>query len=507
MAGGEPASPSSPSSPPGIHTTLGAYELVRPAEQPGAWVARLRTRDGIDRSVVVHPLDEVLDEGRLDPAAAERMRLIQERSHPAMIALLDVCRDGPHVFAVTEHVPGASLADVVDRAGGLSPEVVGTIAKEVCLALDALHGRPGVRSGAAPIAHGGVDQRAIRISRAGQVRLTCPVCTAPRAESDGPAEPAGDLFALGLALRSLVPPGSALSSVLARATTVHPQLRYPNAGAMRLALDQALRSVDPNQGPRERRRRSEAIHAQLATLVDQVLGQSRGQDGVGATIPLDRHDFVSGPGSLFIDVEQGEGEPTGPAGTPAPAVSHRRDRRTLEMAPSGELGPAVQAPVELERVPGHRAGRPTLEAQASPHDTEVSPALHPDLAQELERPAHQEVSDLLVVDAIPRGDEAPPAKDPPPAVKGAGPAAHGAPERTVSGRPAYRSASRRVPLMASAQFRLLLVALAVLGALLISLSALLVDRGRRAAEARFVPAAPWDLQGPSEQPPGAVSPL
>lgn len=506
--------PPSPLSPP-VPETFGVYEILRPGDTAGTWVARLRSSDGQAHSVMVHALDERdLEDGRLAARSAERLRLIQDRSHPAMVALLDVCRAGERIIAVTEHVPGADLAEVVEVAGSLSAEVVGSIAKEVCLALESLHGRAGGRAGASAVVHGQVDARAIRLARHGQVRLKCPVSSPVPVDGAPPPDVAGDLFELGRVLRSLVPPGSALSSVLARATTVHPQLRYPNAGAMRLALDQALRSIDPNQGPRERRRRSEAVHAQLAALVEQVLAQ-RGVEVDADVVPLDRHDFISGPGSLFIDVELGEGASVpGEAaeGGASRVVSHRRDRRTLEMPPAAELDHRAAHPaVELEHAGGHRApfaarDRSTVEAPPSHHDTEETPALHAGLFGEVGTPHHAEVSDLLVVDVIPRPGEAPV-----PAASAAAEADHSAPvERlpTVAPhRPAYRSASRRLPLVASAPFRLLIVALAVLGALMICLAALLVDRGRRNAEAHFVPAAQWDVPGPSDPPPGSVSPL
>lgn len=490
---------------------MGGYELLWPDDSPGAWVGRVRDTDGFQRTVVVRPIDPAdLVEGRLTPEASERLRLIMDRSHPALVALLDVCREGDSVFMVTEHVPGADLEAVAKAApGGLSADVVASLGKEVCLALEVLHGRPGVRGGATALSHGAIDGRSIRLSRTGAVRVACPACALSTSDPDHPPDPSDDLFALGLALRPLVPPGTALASVMARATTVHPELRYQNAGAMRLALDQALRSLDPNLGPRERRRRSDALHSQLAALVALALDGREAQGERVGLIPMDRLDFAPGPGSLFIEVEQGEG-PSEPAqgGQPVEPIRQRRDRRTLELVPSGELDrPQPQPAVPLEPAPGRPAGwHSTLEPHpakgATPtHDTEETPALWGAIGDPDQSPAappgHVELSDLLVVDAIPRGPgEEPAPPEPAPPVLLPIPAT----------REGYHSASRRVPLTESPHFRLLIVAVSVLLALLVCLGALLVDRGHRQALADALPDVSWDPENRPEAP-GAVSPL
>lgn len=481
------------------HRVLGGYELLRPERSPGSWLARVRDSDGFQRSVVVRVLDPAeLVDGRLTQELAERLRLIADRSHPSLMALLDVCRDGDTIFAVMEHVPGSDLEAVARAApGALPPDVIASIGKDVCLAIEALHGRPGSRAGGPPLVHGAIDGGAIRLSRRGEVRLTVPGLALPA--SDLPHDPVEDLFSLGLALRPLCGPGTALASVLARATTVHPELRYQNAGAMRLALDQALRSLDPNLSPRERRRRSDALQTRLAALVALAQEREEARGEPGGLIPMDRHDFAPGPGSMFIEVERGEGPSDSPRpGAPVAPVRQRRDRHTLELVPTADQGLHAHAAIPLAAAPGRPAGA-TLEHLAAghtpSHDTEETPALwqHIEGDAAAAPPAHVELSDLLVVDAIPRAGEQPAVPPPAPEPPLLSP--------VPSTRAGYRSESRRMPLLASPLFRLLVVAVVVLVSLLVCLGALLVDRGHRQAAMDALPSASWEVE------PGAIPSL
>ena len=97
-------------------TRLGAYEIVAPLGAGGMGeVYRARdARLGRDVAIKVLPAAFAADPDAL--ARFEReMKTLAGLSHPHIVAIYDVGRDGSSAYAVTELLEGETLADIVSR--------------------------------------------------------------------------------------------------------------------------------------------------------------------------------------------------------------------------------------------------------------------------------------------------------------------------------------------------------------------------------------------------------
>ncbi|MGH3787906.1 MAG: serine/threonine-protein kinase [Pseudonocardiaceae bacterium] len=160
-------------------------------------------------------------------------RAIASLSHPNVVTLYDVAREGAAPFVVMELVPSRSLAELL-LDGGLPPQRVIAIGAAVAAALQAAH--------AAGITHRDVKPGNVLVAHDGRIKLTdfgiarnpadqtltatglmlgSPAYIAPEIASGGPVNPASDLWGLGATLFAAVegrPPydaGSAMATVAA----------------------------------------------------------------------------------------------------------------------------------------------------------------------------------------------------------------------------------------------------------------------------------------------------
>ncbi|MCX6363514.1 MAG: PASTA domain-containing protein, partial [Actinobacteria bacterium] len=185
------------------------YRLVE-ALPPGWALAVHRAQDAGGRPVritVVRPADP--------DAFMRRMGVVAAARHLDLPVVLDVGQDGADVFVVTEDVRGDDAAALV--AGGPLPVSAATmVAAEAAAGLAALHAHGAV--------HGGVEPETLVQTGAGTLKLTgaglaaayLPPDLRPGAPAMGarylspeeiqgrPAEPASDVYRLGLVLYLLL---------------------------------------------------------------------------------------------------------------------------------------------------------------------------------------------------------------------------------------------------------------------------------------------------------------
>lgn len=160
-------------------------------------------------------------------------RAIAALSHPNVVTLYDVAREGSAPFVVMELVASRSLAELT-RDGPLPPQQVVTIGAAVAAALQAAH--------AAGITHRDVKPGNVLVAHDGRIKLTdfgiarnpadqtltatglmlgSPAYIAPEIASGGRVNPASDLWGLGATLFAAIegrPPydaGTAMATVAA----------------------------------------------------------------------------------------------------------------------------------------------------------------------------------------------------------------------------------------------------------------------------------------------------
>ena len=466
-------------------SAIGGYEILRRLDdggEGGLYAARARDRHGVPRVVALRLFRaDQIAEGAPLPGVLERLRVSAPRPHPSLVHLFDLGVDGDQPFLVMEYVEGICLeALAAALPGPLPPELVAFVGREVCSALEALHRGPRGRGTSFGLVHGGVSARRILVSRTGEVKLGGVERGTGRVSADlsedGHADVRTDLYALGQSLLPLVPKGSPLDAVLSRATSDDPDHGFQSARALRLALDVASRSGISSAPARDRRRRDEVQQAQLAGLF--ALAEELADDGddrfaaLGPQ-PMDRFGFTPRHGMLLGAVDP---EPTSSEPEPEPAP-RRRGRRTREIEPS-----------------------PFIEVHPEPEVLDFSSDWdHGDAG---DGTSDDSAPPLGVGEDASLGDEAAFEPNPPEVAAIALPAPPAFPDRSTDQREAEwaLSSALATPLVSHPAFRLLVVATAVLLALLVSLGFLLVDRGRREAEAaRTAPAAGVSADLPSAE--------
>jgi serine/threonine-protein kinase len=212
---------------------------------------------GGDQTVTVTVLHSWLvgDHGAVH-AFADRAQTLEGLSHPRIARVLGHGRDGEHVYAVGEYLPGQTLAEALGEGGGglrYPVQAALTIVAGVLTALDAAHG--------AGVVHGALDPHTVVVDGEGGVRVTgFPLLF--DAEEDAGPETRTDVYAVGRLLYTLVTgmpadpeahplrpsdviPGlpSDLDMLVANATDPNPRYRPRDAGQYLTVVEQVLRSL------------------------------------------------------------------------------------------------------------------------------------------------------------------------------------------------------------------------------------------------------------------------
>lgn len=192
-------------------------------------------------------------------------RAIASLSHPNVITLHDVVREGDEPFVVMEQLIARSLSGLLAEHGPLGTGQAASIADAVSAALEAAH--------AAGITHRDVKPGNVLVAKDGRVKLTdfgisrniseatltstgimlgSPAYMAPEVASGKKVTAAADLWGLGATLFALVeghPPYDADGDPLATAhSVVHDEVPTPAEGPL-AALITDLMNKDPDERP------------------------------------------------------------------------------------------------------------------------------------------------------------------------------------------------------------------------------------------------------------------
>lgn len=204
-----------------------------------AWDERLR------RDVVLKEVRASED----GPEALREARIAGAIQHPFVIAVHDVLARGSTAILVTEHVAGGTLGERLAREGPM-PQAEGiAFFEKVVEGVRAVHALGVIHRDLAPhnvlltaegwpkisdfgIA-GHVSRRTVALGE-GLLRMGTPGFAAPEQARGETPTPAADVYALGALARATIagPLPPELERVVARAMTLDPRERWPDAGAL-----------------------------------------------------------------------------------------------------------------------------------------------------------------------------------------------------------------------------------------------------------------------------------
>jgi eukaryotic-like serine/threonine-protein kinase len=327
-------------------------------------------------------------------------RAIAALSHPNVVILYDVAREGAAPFVVMELVASRSLAELL-RDGALPPQRVVAIGAAVAAALQAAH--------AAGITHRDVKPGNVLMAHDGRIKLTdfgiarnpadqtltatglmlgSPAYIAPEIASGGPVNPASDLWGLGATLFAAVegrPPYDAGSAMATVASVVQGEVPRPSCSGPLAEVIRGLMVKDPaRRMPLSRVRH--LLGAPLEPADPEPVVRP-----IPVTVPVattsSPHSALSPPSALPLPSAL-ESNPRS-----APDALETLRRRTGQLAadpgplpfagPSGAQGPVTAHRFEntagfgLARVVAGRAALPYLGARAvagtSPDDVVLTP--------------------------------------------------------------------------------------------------------------------------------------
>jgi eukaryotic-like serine/threonine-protein kinase len=241
--------------------------------------------------------------------AAERVRREARAAaslrHPAIACVYDYGHQDGLAFLVMELLDGESLATRLSREGALPPEEVVRVVAEVADALDTAHRagivhrdvKPGnimlTASGEVKLLDFGIAAFSGQRSPPGQERLLGTAAyLSPEWGADAPADPASDVYALGVVVYEMLagrPPftGGSLAAVAA-AHAVNPPpplaLFAPHAPAAMVAVCERALAKDPAARPPSAGAFAAQLSAALATPAPSAT-RVRGAPGAAPARP------------------------------------------------------------------------------------------------------------------------------------------------------------------------------------------------------------------------------
>jgi serine/threonine-protein kinase len=159
--------------------SIGRYVLLQQIGGGGMAEVHLAVslgESGFRRPCVVKRLrPELADNVRAVAQFTDEATLASSLVHANIVPIFDFGREGNQYFIVQEYICGRDLGRLAqrlrERAGRLSPEIVGYIAAEVLRALEYAHGKRGYDGRPLGIVHRDVSPENIMISLRGEVRL------------------------------------------------------------------------------------------------------------------------------------------------------------------------------------------------------------------------------------------------------------------------------------------------------------------------------------------------
>jgi serine/threonine protein kinase len=212
------------------------------------------------KEVLLPPGIPEVEADALRERSLREARAIAALSHPNVVTLYDVAREGDAPFVVMELVASRSLAELL-LEGALPPQRVIAIGAAVSAALQAAH--------AAGITHRDIKPGNVLVAHDGRIKLTdfgiarnpadqtltatglmlgSPAYIAPEIASGGPVNPAADLWGLGATLFAAVegrPPYDAGTAMATVASVVQDEVPRPSCSGPLAEVIGGLMVKDP----------------------------------------------------------------------------------------------------------------------------------------------------------------------------------------------------------------------------------------------------------------------
>jgi serine/threonine protein kinase len=163
-------------------TAIGSIVVTEKISSGAAGDLYLARQPGLERSVALRKLRRDL---LVSPGIMERFRrearLGAQTLHPNVVQVFDLFAHRGDHYLVTEHVDGADLRAVLERAGRVPPRIATRIALEMVRGLEALHRRG--------ILHCDLRPENVLLSRWGEIKLTGLATARQLGEAEPPSPP------------------------------------------------------------------------------------------------------------------------------------------------------------------------------------------------------------------------------------------------------------------------------------------------------------------------------
>ena len=350
---GDDPQDSAPAAPdPLLGTRIGRYTLVGRLGQGGMGVVYEAADSILDRRVAVKLLPRAIaDDAELLRRFLREAKAAGKLNHPNAVRVFDVDRHGDTYYLVMEMVAGGSLAGRLAELGRLPWREAVRIAADLCRALTVAHEagliHRDIKPGNILLAADGTPKLAdFGLVKAGDSSvgsaltspdnvLGTPAYMSPEQCQARPVDGRSDLYSLAMTLFALLtgrppfPPGelaplqmmyahvsnpmpdprervpeipAAVAAVVMKAAAKDPADRYPTAGAMMLALEQAAADAGENSSDR----RVADLHRAVA------------RRAVAENAPAER----AGPAAPAGDARRpsGSSQPAAPPGAAGPRI-------------------------------------------------------------------------------------------------------------------------------------------------------------------------------------------
>jgi serine/threonine protein kinase len=199
-----------------VSRQFGRYRVIKPLGAGAMGAVYLASDDILGREVAVKTVRTLGLSGfareQFHARFLNEARAIASLSHANVVRVFDVGIEGDTPFLIMEVVGGRSLRDLLDERGTIDADLVRALGVQIARALEAAHARGVVHRDVKP-ANLLCDERGVwkladfgvahvpdsSITITGQF-LGSPAYAAPEALSEGAANPACDVYALGATL-------------------------------------------------------------------------------------------------------------------------------------------------------------------------------------------------------------------------------------------------------------------------------------------------------------------